>query len=162
VNTPTLTSISPTSGASGTVVTFNGSGFDSTQGSGVVWLGSMAGGVQTWSDNQVTASVATGAVTGIARIQQNGVWSKAFAFTVTGGTGSGVTIVPNLLNMVVGDTHTIQALGSNGQPLTGLTWTSSDPTVVSLSSANPPVLTALAAGHVTITAKGASGGASRT
>jgi hypothetical protein len=156
VNTPTLTSISPTSGPSGTVATFNGSGFGSTQGSGVVWLGSMAGGVQTWRDNQVTASVATGAVTGIARIQQNGVWTKAFAFTVTGGSGRSVALVPNLLNMVVGDTHTIEALGSNGQPLTGLTWTASDSTIVSLSSADPPLLTALAAGHVTITAGGAS------
>ena len=43
-----------------------------------------------------------------------------------------------------------------GQPVTGLTWTSSDPNVVSLSSDDPPVLTALAAGHVTITAGTAS------
>jgi hypothetical protein len=121
---------------------------------GVVWLGSTTGAVQTWSDTQVTASVATGAVTGIARIQQNGVWSKAFVFIVLGG--SGVTLVPNLLNMLVGDTHTIEALGSNGQPVTGLTWTTSDATVVSLSSADPPLLTAVAAGHVTITAGGAS------
>jgi hypothetical protein len=96
------------------------------------------------------------AVTGIARTEQNGVWSKAFAFTVTGGSGSSVALVPNLLNMVVGDTHTIEALGSNGQSMTGLTWTSSAPTVVSLSTADPPLLTALAAGHVTLTAGGAS------
>ncbi len=38
----------------------------------------------------------------------------------------------------------------------GLTWTSSDPAVVGLSSDDPPVLTALAAGHVTITAGTAS------
>ena len=34
----------------------------------------------------------------------------------------------------------------------GLTWASSDPTIVSLSTNDPPILTALAAGHVTITA----------
>jgi len=34
----------------------------------------------------------------------------------------------------------------------GLTWTSSNPAVVSLSTDDPPVLTAVAAGHVTITA----------
>jgi hypothetical protein len=67
-----------------------------------------------------------------------------------------MTILPAMLNMVVGDTHTIQALSSAGQPVTGLTWTSSDPTVVSLSSDDPPILTALAAGHVTITAGTAS------
>jgi hypothetical protein len=36
--------------------------------------------------------------------------------------------------------------------VTGLSWTSSDATVVSLSTADPLVLTAVAAGHVTITA----------
>jgi hypothetical protein len=58
--------------------------------------------------------------------------------------------------MVVGDTHTIQALNSAGQPVTGLTWASSDTTVVSLSTDDPPILTAVAAGHVTITAGTAS------
>jgi uncharacterized protein YjdB len=64
--------------------------------------------------------------------------------------GAIVTLVPNLLNLAVGDTHTIQALNAAGQPVTGLTWTSSDLNVVSLSSDNPTVLSALAAGHVTI------------
>jgi hypothetical protein len=40
--------------------------------------------------------------------------------------------------------------------VTGLTWTSSDPTIVSLSTDDPPILTAVAAGHVTITAGAAS------
>ena len=154
VNTPTLTSISPASGLPGTAVTFTGSGFGSTQSSGIVWLGSTTGVVLSWSDTLVVAAVAPTALTGIARIEQNGVWSKAFSFTVPGG--SGVTLVPNLLNMTVGDTHTIEALGSNGQSVTGLTWTTSDSTIVSLSSADPPLLTAVAAGHVTITAGGAS------
>src|SRR5262249_51625536 len=35
---------------------------------------------------------------------------------------------------------------------TGLTWTSSNPAIVSLSTDDPPVLTAVATGHVTITA----------
>jgi uncharacterized protein YjdB len=58
--------------------------------------------------------------------------------------------------MSVGDTHTIQALNSLSQPVTGLTWASSDPTIVNLSPDDPPILTALAAGHVTITAGTAS------
>jgi hypothetical protein len=141
VNTPQLTSISPASGLPGTAVTFTGSGFGTTQGSGIVWLGSTTGVVLSWSDTLVVAAVAPTALTGIARIEQNGVWSKAFPFTVPGG--SGVTLVPNLLNMAVGDTHTIESLGSNGQPVTGLTWTTSDSTIVSLSTDNPPILTAV-------------------
>ena len=67
-----------------------------------------------------------------------------------------MTLSPNLITMLVGDTATIQALNSSGQPVTGLTWTSSDPAVVSLSTADPPLLTALVVGHVTITAGTAS------
>jgi hypothetical protein len=154
VNVPQLSSISPTSGVAGTTVTFTGSGFGSSQGSGVVTLGSTNGVVQSWSDTQVVATVAATAGSGIARIQQGGFPSNAKGFIVLGGAAG--TLAPNLLNMVVGDTHTIQALGSNNQPITGLTWTSSDTTVVSLSTDDPPILTAVAAGHVTITAGGAS------
>ncbi len=153
-----LAGISPSSGGAGTAVTFTGVGFGATQGSGVVWLGSTAGQVVSWSDTQVVATVAPGSVTGIARVQQNGVWSNAFGFTVpsSGGGGSATILSPSLINMAVGDTHTIQASNAAGQPVTGLTWTTSDSTVVSLSTDDPPILTALAVGHVTITAGSAS------
>jgi hypothetical protein len=111
----------------------------------------MAGQVVSWQDTQVVATVASGAVSGIARVQSSGgLWSNALGFTVPAPGGN--TVAPSLLNMVVGDTHTIQALSAGGQAVTGLTWTSSDPTVVSLSTDDPPVLTAVAVGHVTITA----------
>ena len=142
--------IGPTSGGTGTAVTFDGSGFGAVQGSGVVWLGSTAGLVVSWSDTQVVATVGSSAVSGIARIQQNGVWSNAVGFTVPAPGGN--TLMPSLLNMSVGDTRTLQALGPAGQTVTGLTWATTDPTVVSLSTDDPPVLTALAAGHATITA----------
>jgi IPT/TIG domain len=154
VNTLHLGDVSPASGVPGTSVTMTGTGFGSSQGSGTVQLGSVNGLVVSWSDTQIVATVAPSSLTGIARVQQNGGWSNAVVFTVPGGTP--VTVVPNLLNMVVGETHTIQALNAAGQPVTGLAWISSDPNVVSLSSDNPPGLSALAAGHVTITAGAAS------
>ena len=154
VNTLQLGSVSPTSGLPGTSVTFTGAGFGSLQGSGIVWLGSTAGQVLSWSDTQVVAAVAPTALTGIARVQQNGAWSNSFGFTVP--VSGGNTVVPAMLNMVVGDTHTIQALSPTGQSVTGLTWTSSAPAVVSLSTDDPPILRALAAGHVTVTAGAAS------
>ena len=152
VSTPQITAISPTSGVAGTAVTITGSGFGASQGSGTIVLGSISGVVQSWSDTQVVAAVAVGSLTGIARIQQNALPSNAKAFTVPSSGGSSVTLVPNLLNMVVGDTHTIQALNSSSQSITGLTWSSSNTNVVSLSTDDPPILTALAVGHVTITA----------
>jgi hypothetical protein len=114
----------------------------------------MDGQVVSWSDTQIVATVATGALTGIARVQQNGAWSNAVAFTVP--SPDGLQLEPALINMVVGDTNPMQAVKSTGQPVSGLTWASSDPTVASLSTDDPPVLTAVAAGHVTITAGTAS------
>jgi hypothetical protein len=156
VSTLNLASIGPTSGGSGTAVTFTGAGFGTAPG--VVWLGSAAAGsVLTWSDTQVVATVASTAVSGVAWIQQNGVQSNSKTFTVpVPGGGTAMTLLPNLLNMVVGDTHPIQALSAAGQSITGLTWTSSDPTVVSLSTDDPPILTAVAAGHITVKAGTAS------
>ena len=144
-----ITGITPNSGTAGTAVTFTGTGFGS-QSTGAVWLGSMGANVVSWTDTQVVATVASGSLSGIARIQQNGTWSDAERFTVP--TSGGDRLTPAMINMVVGDTHTIQATNTSGQSVTGLTWTSSNTSVVSLSMDDPPMLTALAPGHVTITA----------
>ena len=153
VETLQVTGVSPASAGPGSPVTITGTGFGNLQGTGAVWLGSTYGQVMSWSDTQVVAVVAPSSLTGIVRIQQNNVWSNALTFTLPGNT---TILVPNLLNMAVGDTATVQASSLTGQPLTGLTWTSSDPTVVSLSTDDPPVLTAVAPGHVTIVAGTAS------
>jgi hypothetical protein len=87
-----------------------------SEGAGTVQLGSIGGQVTSWTDTQVMASVAPGSLTGIVSIQQNGLLSNAKAFTVPVSGGNGVTLVPNVLNMVVGDTHTIQALKRIASP----------------------------------------------
>jgi hypothetical protein len=142
-----LTGIGPTPGSSPPAFTLTGTGFGA---SGTVWLGDRAGNAVSWSDTQVVATADPQAKSGVAKILQNGVWSNAKPFIVT--VPGGNMVVPSVLNMVVGYTRSIQALNSSSQPVTGLTWTSSDPTVVSLSTDDPPVLTAVAAGNVTITA----------
>ncbi|MGO9445800.1 MAG: IPT/TIG domain-containing protein, partial [Thiobacillaceae bacterium] len=154
VNSLHIASVTPNSGGPGTSVTIAGTGFGWNQGNGSVWLGGTNGQVVSWNNNQVVAVVADNAVTGVVRIEQNGVLSNALTFTVP--TSNAVTLIPNMLNLVVGQTQTIQALDSNSQPVTGLTWASSNPRVVSLSTDDPPILTALTAGHVTITAGTAS------
>ncbi len=158
VNTPQIASLSTASAAAGTSVTFTGLGFGAA---GSATLGSMAGLVQSWNDNTVVAQVASGSVSGIARIQRSdGLWSNALGFTVPaaggGGAGMATALMPSLLNMSVGDTRTLQALGVDGKAVTGQMWSTSDATVVSLSTDDPPLLTALAPGHVTIKAGSAS------
>ncbi|MGA8430401.1 MAG: choice-of-anchor D domain-containing protein, partial [Candidatus Sulfotelmatobacter sp.] len=162
VEVPHIQSINPNSGSAGTVVTVTGSGFGSAQGNGTVWVGSTSGSIVGWSDTQVIASVASSAVSGIVKVQQSGVWSNAITFTIPGGIGSGgggstlVTLVPNVISMLVGDTRSIQALNSTNQEATGLTWSSSDNTVVTLSPDDPPIITAVGSGYATITAGTAS------
>jgi hypothetical protein len=157
VDTVTISSVSPNNGPTGTVVVISGSGFGDTRGTGTVQLGSLPAMVNDsdWSDKQITATVASGSVSGIARVQQGGILSNAMTFTVPASSGA-TTMAPNILNMLVGDTRTLQALDTSSHPVTGLNWTSSNPTIVSVSPDEPITLTALAPGHVTVTAGGAS------
>jgi hypothetical protein len=157
INTPQISNVTPSSANPGANVTIDGSGFGSTQGGGVVWLGSTFAAVVSWSNTEVIATVASNALSGIVRVQQNGLWSNSESFTVTtSSSGTPVTLTPALISMLVGDTRAIQALNGQGQSVTGLSWASSDATIVNLSADNPPILTALAVGHVTITAGNAS------
>ena len=95
LNTLHIASINPTSGSAGTAVTITGTGFGTA--AGAVLLGSLNGQVLLWSDTQVVAAVAAGAVTGVARVQQNGAWSNALTFTVPAG-GNAVALTPNLVS----------------------------------------------------------------
>jgi hypothetical protein len=149
---PQIANITPTSGAAGTAVTITGTGFGAAPG--MVVIGSAtANEISSWSATQIVALVPSGSLSGVVKVFQNGYWSNAVTFTVPGGS---VTLVPNVINMMVGDTHAIQALNSAGQSVTGLTWSSSNTNVVTLSTDDPPVLTAVGVGRSTITAGGAS------
>ena len=156
VNTPQITSVSPTSGPAGTTVTITGTGFGASQGSGTVVIGGVSAPVVSWNNTQIVVIVPGGALTGPLGVQQNSVPSNPVNFIVPSPSGNNVTIEPNVLNMLVGDTATIQAINSALQPVTGLAWASSNPNIVSLSTDDPPILTAVAVGHVTITSGNAS------
>ena len=151
-----ISALSPSSGIAGTSVTITGTGFGSSQGTGTVILGSKGAQVVTWSETQVVAVVAADSVTGVARVQQNGAWSNALTFTVPPSSGNSLTLEPNILTLLTGETHAVQAVNSAGQAVTGLTWTSSDPAIATITGDPSPLLTAVAPGHVTITAGSAS------
>jgi IPT/TIG domain len=54
---PTIVSISPTSGPTGTLVTITGANFGSAQGSSTVSFASTVAAVSSWSDTQIQATV---------------------------------------------------------------------------------------------------------
>jgi hypothetical protein len=154
---PHIASITPNTGAAGTAVTIQGTGFGSSEGSGIASIGGSNASVNSWSDTQVSVTTGASTMSGVLKIQQNGVWSNALTFTVPPpGGATPVTLTPNVISMLVGNTRSIQSLNPQSQPIAGLTWTSSDTTVVTLSSDDPPILSALAPGNVTISAGGAS------
>lgn len=160
VGGPIVSGITPSSGPVGTVVTIRGFGFGALQENGAVWIGGTPAIVLEWTDTLIAAAVGQNAVSGVAKVQQNGGWSNPVPFTVIGLHGGfggpSMMLVPSAVSMVVGDTRSLQATDSTGQPVKGLAWVSSDPTVILLSTSDPPMLTALAPGTVTITAGGAS------
>ena len=60
VDTLQITATDPNSGVAGTSVTITGTGFGSSQGTGTVVLGSINGQITSWTDTQITATVAAG------------------------------------------------------------------------------------------------------
>src|SRR5439155_24869465 len=86
-------------------------------------------GVTPRSSLQLPLSAQSGTV----KILQNRTWSNALPFTVSSPPPS-ITLSPSMMNMLVGQTRTIEALNGAGGVVSGLTWATSDSTIVSLSS----------------------------
>lgn len=93
VITPHITSISASTGRAGDQITITGTGFGSSQGSGLVWLGSTYASVVSWSDTSIVAAIASGATSGVADVYQYGVWSNTLSLTVI--TPAITSISPN-------------------------------------------------------------------
>ena len=73
---PTLTSLSPTSGAVGTSVTISGASFGSTQGSSSVRFNGTTATPTSWSPTSIVAPVPSGATTGPVVVTVGGVASN--------------------------------------------------------------------------------------
>ncbi len=81
--TPTISSLSPTSGAPGVAVTINGSNFGASQGtSTVTFNGTPITTITSWIATRIVTVVPAGASTGPVRVTVNGVASAGTTFTV--------------------------------------------------------------------------------
>ena len=102
VAAPSITSLSPTSGAVGAAVTVTGTNFGATQGTGTVKFNGTTATVTSWSATSIKVTVPTGATTGNVVVFASGVNSNGVAFTVfpsisslsptSGAVGASVTI----------------------------------------------------------------------
>ncbi len=79
---PTITSLSPTTGAVATAVTIGGAGFGASQGTSSVTFNGTAATPTSWSATSIAVPVPNGATTGNVVVTVGGVASNAVAFTV--------------------------------------------------------------------------------
>ncbi|HEV2417194.1 MAG TPA: kelch repeat-containing protein [Terriglobia bacterium] len=79
---PTISSISPTSGAIGTSVTVSGSNFGSSQGSSEITFNGTVASPKTWTSTKIVANAPSGATTGNVIVTVSGVASNGKSFTV--------------------------------------------------------------------------------
>jgi len=77
-----ITSLTPTSGASGAAVTIAGNGFGSTQGSSVVTFNGVAAPVSSWSSNSIVTTVPLLASSGPVVVTVGGASSNGLQFSV--------------------------------------------------------------------------------
>jgi len=104
--TPSITSLSPTSGAVGASVTITGTNFGSTPGTSTVkFNGTTATTIGSWSATSIVATVPTGATTGNVVVTVSGVASNGSSFTVVSDSKHHEFIANVRGGRYVGDDH---------------------------------------------------------
>jgi hypothetical protein len=138
---PSITKLSPTSGAVGVSVTITGKNFGSTQGSSTVNFNGTVATPTSWSTTSIKAPVPTGATTGNAVVTVGGSASNGVLFTVapiinslsinSGAVGASVTISGNNF----GSTQGTSTVKFNGVTASAPSWSTTSITAVVPSGA---------------------------
>jgi hypothetical protein len=127
---PSITTLSPTSGAVGASITITGSGFGSTQGTSTVKFNGTTASATSWSATSIVATVPAGATTGNVVVTVSGVASAGKAFTVvaapsitslsptSGAAGASVTVA----GTAFGSTQGASTVKFNGTTATVTSW----------------------------------------
>jgi RHS repeat-associated protein len=130
---PSITSLSPTSGAVGASVTITGTNFGSTQGSSTVKFNGTTATATSWSATSIVARVPTGATTGNVVVTVSNKSSNGVSFTVvpapsitnlsisSGAVGAAVTIT----GLNFGSTQGTSTVKFNSTVATVTTWSAS-------------------------------------
>jgi len=148
---PSVTTIVPGAAQVGNSVVLTGTGLGS---SGSVTVNGVSASTQNWTNNSVTVQIPNGATSGPIIVTTSGAQTAPVNFTVlpTSSPVTSITVQPTTATILVGDSETLVVLDSNGNTVTGSSWSVDNASLASISSSVPPVLTALAAGSVTVTA----------
>ena len=117
---PQVTSLAPTSGSSGTIVSIMGSAFGATGGgSSYVSFGNVQAPIIGWSESEVDVEVPDGACGGPVVVTANGLSSNTVAFTIP----AQIAITPSSAGLIVGQNLQLNAINAGcGTSLSGATW----------------------------------------
>jgi hypothetical protein len=130
---PSITTLSPTSGTIGALVTITGSGFGSPQGTSTVnFNGTTATSITSWSDTQIKATVPTGATSGSVVVTASDLQSNGVAFTVIAPAITGLSVTSGAPGASViisgsgfGSSQGAGVVTFNGQPAPVGSWSDS-------------------------------------
>jgi hypothetical protein len=154
VPAPSISSLSPTSGAVGASVTVNGSNFGATQGASTVKFNGTTATATSWSPASIAVTVPSGATSGTVVVRASGVNSNGVSFTVagtpnisslsptSGAPGTSVTITGTNF----GATQGASTVKFNGTLATPTSWSS--------TTVRAPVPVGATSGNVVIHAGG--------
>jgi len=160
--TPTISNVSPSSGAVGMTVTITGTNFGSTQGSSTVTFNSTAATPTSWNAMTIVVPIPTGATTGNLVVSTSGVNVSGGTFTVE--TISSISVTPANVSLPINSVQQYVATANYGDGtqanISGYTtWTSSNTSTATLSA---NLLTAVGEGQTTIQAAYGSANGSTT
>jgi uncharacterized repeat protein (TIGR01451 family) len=134
---PEITSLTPTAGAIGTLVTIAGHGFGGAQGSSTVTFnGTDAGLAATWSETLITINVPSGATTGPVIVTVGGIASNRVVFTVkpTADLSLTKTASPEPVPSGQNITYTLTVTNNGPNDATGVTLVDTFPPAASATS----------------------------
>lgn len=136
LDAPVLTSLTPTSGGLGTVVTLTGTNFGASKQTvfQVTFGDTMATTVKRLSDTEIQATVPVGATTGGVIVRSNGLASTAKPFSVIGS----LTLTPSSLALYpdASASFGFRALNEQGEAVSGpfVAWALRDPSIGTISA----------------------------
>ena len=154
VAAPSITSLSPTSGAVGVAVTINGTNFGSTQGTSTVkFNGTTATTITSWTATQIKTTVPSGATTGNVVVHASGVDSNGSSFTVI-PTPRITSLSPTRCGRRIGHDYGNELRGDTRHSTVKFNTTTATPTSWSATSIVAPVPTGATTGNVVVNASG--------
>jgi hypothetical protein len=159
---PNISSLSPTTGPAGTLVTINGSNFGSTQGTSFLTFNGVPVTPTSWASGRITAAVPEGTTTGPVVVTVNNGPSNNSTFTVTAGPGiTGISPASGGIGATV--TITGAAFGSSqGSSTVKFNGTTAVPSLWSDTGIVVPVPTGATTGNIVVTVGAPSNGVSFT